>query len=128
MKTLIRQLLEEQSDLGLHCLPRPICPKNLDHYGTPTLTAGLLCLITITFTSILNVGTVSWNSELVFLKQVDFFFCKKVGRYRIISLYWLILSAKNFCLDIRSCKFSNFYKDLTGINTIIEVGTCCIGL
>ena len=22
----------EQSDLGLHCLPRPICPKTLDHY------------------------------------------------------------------------------------------------
>ena len=29
MKTLIRLLLQEQSDLGLHCLPRPICPKNL---------------------------------------------------------------------------------------------------
>ena len=26
--------LEEQSDLGLHCLPRPICPKTLDHYCT----------------------------------------------------------------------------------------------
>ena len=25
-------LLWEQSDLGLHCLPRPICPKSLDHY------------------------------------------------------------------------------------------------
>ena len=25
--------LEEQSDLGLHCLPIPICPKTLDHYG-----------------------------------------------------------------------------------------------
>ena len=25
---------KEQSDLGLHCLPRPICPKTLDHYGT----------------------------------------------------------------------------------------------
>ena len=33
MKTLIRLLLKEQSDLGLHCLPRPICPKTLDHYG-----------------------------------------------------------------------------------------------
>ena len=33
MKTLIRLLLEEQSDLGLHCLPRPVCPKTLDHYG-----------------------------------------------------------------------------------------------
>ena len=21
------------TDLGLHCLPRPICPKTLDHYG-----------------------------------------------------------------------------------------------
>ena len=21
----------EQSDLGLHCLPRPICPKTSDH-------------------------------------------------------------------------------------------------
>ena len=34
MKTLIRLLLEEQSDLGLHCLPRSICPKTLDHYGS----------------------------------------------------------------------------------------------
>ena len=25
---------EEQSDLGLHCLPRPACLKTLDHYGT----------------------------------------------------------------------------------------------
>ena len=25
--TLIRWLLLEQSDLGLHCLPRPVCPK-----------------------------------------------------------------------------------------------------
>ena len=24
---------QEQSDLGLHCLPRPICPKTYDHYG-----------------------------------------------------------------------------------------------
>ena len=29
VKTLIRLLLEEQSDLGLHCLPTPICPKKL---------------------------------------------------------------------------------------------------
>ena len=27
VQTLIRLLLSEQSDLGLHCLPRPICPK-----------------------------------------------------------------------------------------------------
>ena len=27
MKTLIRLLLWEQSDLGLHCLPRPMFPK-----------------------------------------------------------------------------------------------------
>ena len=33
VKTQIRLLLEEQSDLGLHCLPRPNCPKTLDHYG-----------------------------------------------------------------------------------------------
>ena len=38
MKTLIRLLLKEQSDLGLHCLPRPICPKILDHYGISSLT------------------------------------------------------------------------------------------
>ena len=24
---------DQQSDQGLHCLPRPICPKTLDHYG-----------------------------------------------------------------------------------------------
>ena len=22
------------SDLGLHCLPRPVCPKTYDHYST----------------------------------------------------------------------------------------------
>ena len=33
VKTLIRLLLKEQSDLGLHCLPRPVCPKTLNHYG-----------------------------------------------------------------------------------------------
>ena len=27
-------LVEEQSDLGLHCLPRLICPKNLGHYSS----------------------------------------------------------------------------------------------
>ena len=34
MKTLMRLLLEEQSDLGLHCLPRPICLKSKGHYCT----------------------------------------------------------------------------------------------
>ena len=29
VKTLIRLLVMEQSDLGLHCLPRPNCPKNV---------------------------------------------------------------------------------------------------
>ena len=27
--TLIRLFPQEQSDLDLHCLPRPVCPKNL---------------------------------------------------------------------------------------------------
>ena len=27
------QTAREQSDLGLHYLPRPFCPKTLDHYG-----------------------------------------------------------------------------------------------
>ena len=33
--TLISLLLEEQSDLGLHCLPRPVCrkPVGLVHHG-----------------------------------------------------------------------------------------------
>ena len=34
MKTLIRLLLEEQSDLGLHSLSIPVCLKTLDHYGS----------------------------------------------------------------------------------------------
>ena len=29
----IRLLLEEQSDLGLHCLLRPICPNIANYYG-----------------------------------------------------------------------------------------------
>ena len=42
MKTLIRLLLEEQSDLGLHCLPRPICLKTLDHYGKLLISIALV--------------------------------------------------------------------------------------
>ena len=33
MKALIRLLLMEQSDLGLHCLLRPICPNTLEFGG-----------------------------------------------------------------------------------------------
>ena len=29
----IGAVLEEQSDMGLHCLPGPICRKTLDHYS-----------------------------------------------------------------------------------------------
>ena len=25
---------DQQSDLGLHCLPRPVCPKTYEHYVT----------------------------------------------------------------------------------------------
>ena len=31
---------QEQSDLGLHCLPRPICPKTWDHYGNSNIVKG----------------------------------------------------------------------------------------
>ena len=27
------QMEKQQSDQGLHCLPRPTCPKTLCHYG-----------------------------------------------------------------------------------------------
>ena len=30
------QTAEEQSDLGLHCLPRHVCPKTYNHYGNGT--------------------------------------------------------------------------------------------
>ena len=33
MKTLIGLLLKEQSDQGLHCLLRSVCPKTNDQYG-----------------------------------------------------------------------------------------------
>ena len=39
MKTLIRLLLLEQSDLGLHCLPRPCLSENL---GSLRFTAAFL--------------------------------------------------------------------------------------
>ena len=26
-------LIRLQSELGLHCLPRPVCPKTYEHYG-----------------------------------------------------------------------------------------------
>ena len=32
---------QEQSDLGLHCLPRPVCPKALNPHGTPS--SSLVC-------------------------------------------------------------------------------------
>ena len=28
----------DQTDLGLHCLLRPVCPKICDHYITPMLS------------------------------------------------------------------------------------------
>ena len=28
---------EEQSDLGLYCLPRPVCPKTKEHYDKEIL-------------------------------------------------------------------------------------------
>ena len=31
---LIRLILEEQSDLGLHCLLSPICPNTLNYYSS----------------------------------------------------------------------------------------------
>ena len=34
MKTRIKKLLKEQSDLVLHCLPKPVCLKIKDHYST----------------------------------------------------------------------------------------------
>ena len=33
MKTLIRLLVEEQTDLGLHYMSRHVCPKIYDHKG-----------------------------------------------------------------------------------------------
>ena len=38
-------LLEEQSDLGLHCLPRHIRPKTKHHYGIKYLGILLLSLL-----------------------------------------------------------------------------------
>ena len=32
------------ADLGLHCLPRPVCPKTLDHYGKQRTTKALIRL------------------------------------------------------------------------------------
>ena len=26
--------LDQQTDLGLYCLPRPVCPKIYEHYGS----------------------------------------------------------------------------------------------
>ena len=37
VKTLIRLLLEEQSDLSLHCLPISICPKTQGQHGKKCL-------------------------------------------------------------------------------------------
>ena len=34
LQTLIRLLHKEQSDLGLHCLPRPVCTETKNHYGS----------------------------------------------------------------------------------------------
>ena len=34
VKTLIKLLLQDHSDLGLQCLSRLVCPRTWDHYGT----------------------------------------------------------------------------------------------
>ena len=33
----MKKLIEEQSELGLHCLWRPICLKTQDHNGTVSI-------------------------------------------------------------------------------------------
>ena len=38
---------QEQSDLGLHCLPKPVCPKTWDHYGLYYKNIGTPDLITV---------------------------------------------------------------------------------
>ena len=40
VKTLIRLLLEEKSNLGLHCFPRPGCSKTYGCYGILIIGAG----------------------------------------------------------------------------------------
>ena len=30
---MVNSVVPDQSDLGLHCLPRPVCLKTKDHYG-----------------------------------------------------------------------------------------------
>ena len=40
MHTLIRLLLGEQADLGVHCLVRPVCSNTVDCYGTVQIQKG----------------------------------------------------------------------------------------
>ena len=35
----------EQSDLGLHRLPRPVCPKTSDHYGVSWFCNPISCIL-----------------------------------------------------------------------------------
>ena len=56
MKTLTRLLLKEQSDLGRHCLPRPICPKTLDHYVNTTYFSQVKLFLSLLPKKILKHG------------------------------------------------------------------------
>ena len=53
---------KEQSDLGLHCLPRPICPKAYDHYGIPSF---FIFKISTLYISILQSCTYWFESVLL---------------------------------------------------------------
>ena len=41
------QTAEEQSDLGLHCLPRPVCLKTYENYGRCSIIYSLTECLTL---------------------------------------------------------------------------------
>ena len=72
VKTLIRLLLEEQSDLGLHCLHRPICPKSLDRYGNAHKQCRRNCAEVIAKSNTVWYSVCMFVMQYTIVNKVDF--------------------------------------------------------
>ena len=69
------------ADLGLHCLPRPVCPKTLDHYGKQRTTKALirlrrlLCTFVVRIWHMISVGHNTLFLSTTHLCFIEVFIC-----------------------------------------------------
>ena len=57
----------EDPDQGLHCLPRPGCPKTCDHYGKCTLKCSITSFWKLTSYDLISkaIDSMSFNTSLI---------------------------------------------------------------